>query len=68
MTLTYQGHHPDPLSQRSPLRSLGAIHRRAQPHYTTYTTPLSGDTLHPPTWGAHHQEWPMVSPGRTACS
>ena len=48
----HPGSSPDPLSQRSPLRCLGAIHRRAEPHYTTDTTHLSGDTLRPPlTWG-----------------
>ena len=42
--------------------------RRAQPHYTTGTTSLSGDMQLPPSpaWGPHHQEWPMNSPGRTA--
>ena len=45
------GSSPDPLSQRSPLRSLGALHRRAEPHHTTDTTHLSGDTQRPPHLG-----------------
>ena len=45
------GSSPDHLSQRSPLRSLGAIHRRAEPHYTTDTAHLSGDTQRPPHLG-----------------
>ena len=45
------GSSPDPLSHRSPLRSLGALHRRAEPHYTTDTTHLSGDTQRPPPPG-----------------
>ena len=72
-TATTRHHHrlptgssPDPHSQRSPLRSLGAALRRDEPHYTTDTTRLSRDTQRPPTWGAHHQEWPMDSQGHTA--
>ena len=40
--------------------------RRAQLRYTPDTTRPSGDTLLPPAWGAHDQEWPMDSPGHTA--
>ena len=44
-----------------------AKHRRAEPHNTTDTTRLSGDTQHPPCLGGPHQEWPTDSPRRTAC-
>ena len=57
-TATTRHHHPhptgsspDPLSQCSPLRSQGAIHRRAEPHYTIDTTGFSGDTQRPPRLG-----------------
>ena len=56
------GSSPDPLSQRSPLRSLGAINRRAGPHYTTDTTHLSGTrsaTPLPPTWGGLEAPMPQ---------
>ena len=54
------GSSPKPFSQRSPLRSPGAIQagclsRRAEPHNTLDPTRLSGDTQRPPppppAWG-----------------
>ena len=74
-TATTRHHHPhptgsspDPLSQHRQLRSLGAIHRQAESHYTTDTTRLSGDMQRPPpAGGSHHQEWLMATPGRTVC-
>ena len=45
---------------------LAAKHRRAEPHYNTDTTRLSGDTHRPPPGGAHYQEWlggPIVRSG-----
>ena len=71
------GSSPKPFSQRSPLRSPGAIQagclsRRAEPHNTLDPTRLSGDTqrphLPPPPGGAHHQEWQMASPWCLLCS
>ena len=51
-TATTRHHHPhptgsspDPLRQCSPLQSLGAIHRRAEPHYTIDTTHLAGASV-----------------------
>ena len=41
--------------------------QRAEPHYTTDTTRLSGDTQRPSRLGGPHQEWPADSPGRPSC-
>ena len=73
--LRHSNHPPSSLSpnrvitRSSQPTQPAAKRRRAQPHYTTDTTRLSGDTKlsPPPPGGAHHQEWHMASPGRTAC-
>ena len=52
------GSSPDPLSQRSPLRSTGGLSRN-----TTQTPPASAGTRSAPRLGGLYQEWLMDSQG-----